>query len=155
MPDARYLTRRATNSMWVTTTAPPSSMQALEGKQEGTRQRNEMRAIVLLTCFYCSLISSCFRPQGKVGLIYRVCFRVSVSWFIRADGNSAPHKCRLQHWFYSNVKYFGFTFFPMRTVKKGDTATFVIQDLGLALVTKTFPQRPHRSSKIPKIATTR
>ena len=122
--------------------APPSSMQALEGKQEGTRQRNEMRAILHLTCFKCSLISSCFRPQGKVGPIYRVCYRVSVSWLIRADRNSPPHKCRLHHWFNSNVKHFGFTFSPMRTIKEGDTANFFIQDLGLAPVAKTCPHRP-------------
>ena len=39
---------------------------ALEGKQEGRRRWNKMRRI-LLACFSCSLISSCLRPQGKVG----------------------------------------------------------------------------------------
>ena len=72
---------------------------------------------------------------------------MSVSWLIRADGNSPPHKCCLHHWFYSNVKHFGFTLFPLQTVKEGDTVTFFIQDLGFALVAKTCPHRPQAIKK--------
>ena len=38
----------------------------------------------------------------------------------------------------------------MRTVKEGDTATFIYQDPGLAVVAKTCPHRPQAIKKKPK-----
>ena len=64
--------------------------------------------------------------------------RVAVSWLIRAGGNPPPHKYRL-HYLHILASYS-----PPRAVnfKEGDMATFFLQDLGLALVTKTCPHRP-------------
>ena len=77
----------------VTTMAPPSS---LSPRRETAEERHEGdAAIYLLTCFQCSLISCCGRPQGKVDPISRV----SALWLIRAGGNCLPHICRMHNLF--------------------------------------------------------
>ena len=100
-----------------------------------------MKAIHLLKCFWCSLISSCFRPPGKVGPISRV-FAPLVDTSRRKFSPSqmplAP-SIRILHIL---VQYS-----PPQTVKERVAWPLFLQGLGLALVAKTRPHRPQAIKK--------
>ena len=93
-----------------------------------------MREINFLTCFSCSLVSSCLRSQGKfVFLGCRSLVESSRRKFSPAQMPLTPSISSL-HVLVSCS--------PARTVEEGDMVTFFLRDVGLALVAKTCPHRP-------------